>query len=115
MIPWHLECQKKLLNACRPLRGLECSLVLVFCLETSPKLFAPSKVGLESSRNDGAMVESLALWMEKDCRHETSKECSSIVARYNSWEVGTLKYRSGSRAFSVILVSPTGFEPVLLP
>ena len=75
-----LECHKEALDSGRPLCGLQCSLVLVFCLETSPKLFTTLEVGLEPARNDRTMVVGFALGMEKNCRHKTSKKCSSTVA-----------------------------------
>ena len=75
-----LECHKEALDSDRPLCGLQCSLVLVFCLETSPKLVTAFEVGLEPSRDDRPMVVGLALGMEKNCRQKTSKKCSSAVA-----------------------------------
>ena len=73
VIPLLSECKKELLHASRPLRGLQDSLILVFRLQVSPKLFTTLEVGLEPARDDGAMVVGFALQMVENCSHTISK------------------------------------------
>src|ERR1700693_5178475 len=85
-----LERQKESLDSRRPLCGLQCSFVLVFCLQASPKLRTTLEVGLKPARNDRTMVAGFALGMEKRCSHRTSKKCSSVDLCYNFLEDKTL-------------------------
>ena len=72
-------------------------------------------VGPKPARNDGAMIVRAALGMEKNVEQgNLQKKCSSMNSATLSWRLNRLNTALVGE-FGVSLVSPTGFEPVLLP